>query len=1044
MGRIDETISAQFAAWEERGRGWQVWPEPVLPEPPFQEFTGYHLPLQPVVDDGRRPGVLASLFDSLHQQIAPKPPVMVEEIAEPEPMLCEYPLTSEFIASLPAKLDIRDDALRAFVDSLNVCAGPTAFELFGKEARVSVQFASSSHDAPALHRQLTAFLPELSFVQTQGGVADTWNQAEGAGFVVEFGLADEFMLPLQTEHRVDPFVGLVAAMSELHRGEIAVFQVLFQPVQHPWANSVWRSVTDNEGKMLFTNKVPLIPGTKMKLDAPLFGVVVRAAAQAENFERAAAIVQNMARALNTFVRAENNQLIPLTNDDYPFAAHEEDMLLRQSRRSGMILNREELLGFVHLPGDEVRSPKLRRQSTRTKAAPSAVLSSTGLFLGMNEHAGRTAEVRLNAEQRVRHTHIIGATGTGKSTLLYNLIQQDLANGEGIAVLDPHGDLIDRVLGVIPPERINDVVLLDPTDEEFSIGFNILSAHSDFEKNLLASDLVSIFRRLSTSWGDQLNSVLNNAILAFLESSQGGTLADLRRFLLDAEFRNKFLETVCDPDIVFYWRKAFPQLGGNKSIGPVLTRLDTFLGPKPIRYMVSQPTNRLDFADILDSGKIFLAKLPQGQIGKENSFLLGSLLVSKFQQLAMSRQRMSQAERRDFWFYIDEFHYFITPSMTEILTGARKYRLGLILAHHELHQLQRDEEVASAVMTHPHTRISFRVGDADARSLEKGFASFEARDLQNLETGEAVCRIERSDADFNLSVPLPEEIDQIHTAEIRNRVISASRQSYATPRALIESTFRQEPERPAGKSSKPVAENVVAPIHSPIQEIKPPDVPKETVSETKDVPPPHIEPTASVVAVPRGLVPSADKTSESRDLGRGGDLHKTLQVRLQTEAQKLGFRADIESQLKKGSNAAADLVLQKDDLTIAVEIPVEGSLSYEFGNVKKCLAAGFPRVAVVSLRPKLLEQLAKAVAAALGADAAEKVSYHTPEQFISELRKLAVNTPAKPQPAPKPNTEIIGNYEVESEFPTLTPEEQKQREQAAIRLIAETMRQAKKK
>jgi hypothetical protein len=166
--------------------------------------------------------------------------------------------------------------------------------------------------------------------------------------------------------------------------------------------------------------------------------------------------------------------------------------------------------------------------------------------------------------------------------------------------------------------------------------------------------------------------------------------------------------------------------------------------------------------------------------------------------------------------------------------------------------------------------------------------------------------------------------------------------------------------------------------------------------------------------------------------------------LQTEAQKLGFRADIESQLKKGSNAAADLVLQKDDLTIAVEIPVEGSLSYEFGNVKKCLAAGFPRVAVVSLRPKLLEQLAEAVAAALGAEAAVKVSYYTPEQFISELQKLAVNTPAQPQSPPKPNTEIIGNYEVESEFPTLTPEEQKQREEAAIRLIAATMRQARKK
>ena len=179
------------------------------------------------------------------------------------------------------------------------------------------------------------------------------------------------------------------------------------------------------------------------------------------------------------------------------------------------------------------------------------------------------------------------------------------------------------------------------------------------------------------------SVLNNAILAFLESSDGGTLADLRRFLLDAAWRKQFLRTVQDPDIVYYWEKGFPQLGGNKSIGPVLTRLETFLAPKPIRYMVSQRENKIDFADITDAGKIFLAKLSQGQIGRENAWLLGSLLVSKLQQTAMARQRMRAEQRRPFWLYIDEFHHFITPSMAEILSGARKYRMGLTLAHQDL-------------------------------------------------------------------------------------------------------------------------------------------------------------------------------------------------------------------------------------------------------------------------------------------------------------------------------------------------------------------------
>src|SRR5262249_9567290 len=160
----------------------------------------------------------------------------------------------------------------------------------------------------------------------------------------------------------------------------------------------------------------------------------------------------------------------------------------------------------------------------------------------------------------------------------------------------------------------------------------------------------VFERLSTSWGDQMNSVLQNAILAFLESDIGGTIADLRRFLIEPNFRNEFLETVRDSEVVYYWHKSFPMLVGNRSIGSIITRLDAFLYKKPIRYMVSQKENRLDFGHIMDTGKIFLAKLPEGLLGRENSYLLGTLLISKFQQITMSRQAQQVAARRDFWLY----------------------------------------------------------------------------------------------------------------------------------------------------------------------------------------------------------------------------------------------------------------------------------------------------------------------------------------------------------------------------------------------------------
>jgi hypothetical protein len=330
-----------------------------------------------------------------------------------------------------------------------------------------------------------------------------------------------------------------------------------------------------------------------------------------------------------------------------------------------------------------------------------------------------------------------------------MIVQDMRNGEGLAVLDPHGDLIDEILGHVPEERIADVVLLDPSDEDFPIAFNILSAHSELEKNLLASDLVSVFRRLSTSFGDQMNTVLANAIIAFLESSERGTLSDLRRFLVEPNFRERFLETVRDPEIVYYWQKEFPLLGGRPQ-GPILTRLDTFLRPKVIRHMVSQKENRIDFSTIMNSRKILLAKLAQGLIGEENSYLLGTLIVSKLNQMAMSRQSMATSERKDFYLYVDEFHNFVTPSMAAILAGARKYHLGLVLAHQELQQLSnRDNDVASAVISNPYTRVCFRLGDFDAKKLEDGFSFFSAKELQNLGVGEAICRMERAEYDFNL-------------------------------------------------------------------------------------------------------------------------------------------------------------------------------------------------------------------------------------------------------------------------------------------------------
>lgn len=1017
MASVHEHFSRQFQKWEKRGRGWQVFEQSVHLEPPFSPFVLRAMTDTPAVDDGSRPSFLGSLFRKVLAPPEPTPQIEPEpDEEEPEPTPLIRDSLVEFQASLPEKLDVDREAFEQFFLNLSLCREPISFELLGVHKSVIAQFASAPTDAPLLRRQLQAFFPEAAFVSHEQALELAWDSCEGdEALAVEFGLGHEFMLSLRNG-KIDSFIGIVGALSELQPGELGLFQVLWQPVHERWAESIVASVTDVGGKSLFINSPELAAAAENKIASPLFAAVVRILIRAKEFDRVLQLARDLAGSLRVFTHPSGNKLIPLTNADYPFENHIEDVLQRQSRRSGMILNSDELTGFVHLPSSAVRSPVFQRQATKTKAAPMIARNENGLLLGENDHAGATVEVRLSPEQRTRHCHIIGASGTGKSTLLFNLIKQDIEKGEGVAVLDPHGDLIDRILGIITASRINDVVLVDPSDEQFSVGFNILSAHSDLEKNLLASDLVAVFQRLSTSWGDQMNSVLKNAILAFLESDRRGTIADVQRFLIEPQFRNEFLKSVRDSYVVDYWQTSFALLSGNKSIGSILTRLDTFLAQKPIRYMVSQPENRLDFAHIMDSGKIFLAKLPEGLLGRENSHLLGSLLVSKFQQTAMSRQAQHITERRDFWLYIDEFANFITPSMAEILSGARKYRIGLTLAHHELHQLQRNPEVASAVLSHPFTRIVFRVGDDDARKLADGFSYFEAEDVQNLEVGHALTRVERSDYDFNLSVPPPVESDGGQAIGRRQEIVTASREKYGMLRTDVEVMLRQawevESAKPAQVKAKQQQPDEPSPSPPPVP--KAPELPKVTEGSND--------------------TDSEKKIVESpRDLGRGGAQHKAIQQRIKKAAEELGFRGTIEKPVLDGLGSL-DLYLERDGESIACEISVTTTIDHEVGNVSKCLKAGISTVAVVCLDDERLRKIEAAISGSLGLEMAARVAYFLPDKFIASLKKIP---PVPPKAAD--TTEMRRGYRIKRKAVTMSPDEQKAREEGAIRVIAESMR-----
>jgi hypothetical protein len=1033
MGQIDDQLTEQFYRWELRGRGRNTFPGPVALEPPFRPFAGYSLPRRSAAQEGRRHTRTSGFFDRLRQTVQPPVPApQAEPEAEPAPEWREPEELTELQLTLPVSRAVPAAEVETFLRHVCRPSETLALEILGTAQETVPQLVASPRAATRVERALGASWPGVIVMPRDDALAAAWDETETSFAAIELALGLEFMLPLG-ESRADLLSGVVLALESLAEGELGLFQILFEPVRHPWAQSILATVTAADGQPVFANRPELVRAADRKTSAPLFGVVLRLAANAVDAARCWEIIADMAAPFSALARPGGNFFVPLGNADYPASDHEDDILHRLSRRSGMLLSVEELIPLLTLPTAAV-SRRLRRDTAHTRPAPDSAARAGSLLLGDNRHAGTVREVRLTPEQRVRHTHLIGASGTGKSTLLFNLIRQDIENGQGVAVLDPHGDLVDRVLGIIPPERVADVVLIDPSDEEHSVGFNILAAHSDFEKSLLASDLVSVFQRLSTSWGDQMNSVLRNAILAFLESSVGGTLADLRRFLLDPACRNRFLATVTDPEIVYYWRKAFPQLTGNKSIGPVVTRLDEFLSRKPIRYMVSQQENRVDFSEVIDGGRILLAKLPQGLIGKENSHLLGSLLLSKLQQMAMSRQRMTASERRDFWCYVDEFHSFITPSMAEILTGARKYRVGLTLAHQELRQLQASDEVSGAVLANAFTRVVFRVGDADARALENGFSHFEARDLQNLEIGEAIARIERSDFDFNLSVRPPAPPDAEEDVR-RAEVIAASRAKYARSRAEIETELRRKMEDDEAEEI-PRAKKMAAAVAPPPPPVVEPTVPK--VSEmpvTADLPKGSEKETGSVTepTVPR----------KPPELGRGGPTHRELQNLIKAKSEALGFHTTLEQSVL-GGKGSVDVALEKQGLRIACEISITTRVEHEVGNVLKCLEAGFPRVAFICSDAERLQQIAGAVRERVEEDAFARVGFFSPEEFFAHLQSLTVEHDARvaetaPETPAPPKDERRHGWNTKRKISSLTDDEARAAEEKALQSIAEALR-----
>ncbi|MEJ2084007.1 MAG: hypothetical protein P8Y94_18100, partial [Acidobacteriota bacterium] len=332
----------------------------------------------------------------------------------------------ELQVSLPHSLTIEKEAFERLLSGLSNTSTPLSFEIVGLPGSIKTQIACAAADCEQILQQVEAYFPEAVIEERTHFLSDLWDRSGTRGrMIIDCGLSNEFMLPLRTFQRfdIDPLIAVTGALSDLQEDELAILQVVFRPVRYSWKESILSSVTDESGRSVFVDSPQMASLAKQKVSKPLYAVVLRLAAQSLRQGRAWQITKSLGGALVQLADPQGNELIPLSNDDYLNEEHEQDLIFRQTHRSGMILNADELVGLVHFPSASVKAEKLDRRETRTKAAPT-ISSGHPFMLGENHHAGRTNTVSLNADQRSRHTYLVGASGTGKSTLLLNMILQD--------------------------------------------------------------------------------------------------------------------------------------------------------------------------------------------------------------------------------------------------------------------------------------------------------------------------------------------------------------------------------------------------------------------------------------------------------------------------------------------------------------------------------------------------------------------------------------------------------------------------------------------
>jgi hypothetical protein len=503
-----------------------------------------------------------------------------------------------------------------------------------------------------------------------------------------------------------------------------------------------------------------------KIQKQVFETNIRLIVSAQNRQRAEEILGHLEGTFGQFGLSSMNNFEARQVDKGKLKKLIYDFSFRNFNPNHKnILNIEELTSIFHFPTHYTETPYIKSVKSVTAAPPLELPETCMNLIGKVNYRGEEKNIYFSSrEDRRRHFYIIGQTGTGKSSLLKEMIRQDIQNGEGVAVVDPHGDLIDYTLSCVPKARVEDVVLFEPFKTERPVGLNMLEYESPEQKDFAVQEMIAIFYKLFPPEiiGPMFEHYMRNAMLALMSDKENpGTLVEIPRMFTDPDFLKERLARVTDPVVKSFWLKEWQQTTGSTRsdmLGYVVSKVGRFVENEMMRNIIGQSHSGFDLAKIMDEKKIFLANLSKGLTGEVNSNLLGLILISKMQMAAMRRANVPEEQREDFYLYIDEFQNFTTDSITTILSEARKYKLNLIMAHQYIPQLT--QQIRDAVLGNVGTIGAFRIGVNDAEYLEKQFEpEFSRFDLVNLDNFTLITKLmieNKMSSPFKMQIIKPKE------------------------------------------------------------------------------------------------------------------------------------------------------------------------------------------------------------------------------------------------------------------------------------------------